>query len=374
MGGGAMRAGDVLDGRYQLIGELGRGGFGVVFRALDQQLEREVAVKLLADQYAAEPRDLARFRGEAIAAAKLNHRNIVALYDFPKAPPEPYMVMELITGRSLAAVLKAGRPEPDTALGWVGQLCDALDAAHRAGVVHRDIKPENIMITDAGEVRVLDFGIARLESRSTGLTSTGTVIGSPHYLAPERWRGEDSGGRSDLYAVGCVLYELCTGRTPFQAEDAYGMMYCHLEREPDAPRGLAPLLPVDLERLILDLLAKDPGDRPADAAEVRRRLDGIRPGRWRELKARADAAWALGADGDPAAAVRELRPLVVEFTRECGPSDPRTLRTGHDLALWLARDGQTAEAVGLLTEIRAAAPDGPLAEAAARDLARFERG
>ncbi|MGE7434751.1 serine/threonine-protein kinase [Kitasatospora sp. NPDC001175] len=369
-----MKAGDVLDGRYQLIGELGRGGFGVVFRAYDQQLEREVAVKLLTDRYTASPRDLARFRAEAIAAARLNHRNIVALYDFPKARPEPYMVMELITGRSLAGVIGAGPTELETALGWVGQLCDALDAAHRAGVVHRDVKPENIMITAAGEVRVLDFGIARLESRTTGLTSTGSVVGSPHYLAPERWRGEDSGGRSDLYAVGCVMYELCTGRKTFQAEDTYGLMYCHLEREPDSPRGQVPLLPAELDRLILDLLAKDPDRRPADAAEVRRRLDAIRPGRWRELKARADAAWALGADGDPAAAVRELRPLVEEFARECGPEDPRTLRTRHDLALWLAAAGRPDEAVGLLRDVlTAAGPGGPLAEAAARDLARFER-
>jgi len=368
-----MNIGDMLHDRYLLAGELGRGGFGVVWRAEDTRLDREVAVKVISDRYVADPRDIRRFGDEARAVARLNHPNIVTLHDLAEAPSGHYLVMELITGRSLAAVLKDGRPDARLALDWIGQVCSALDAAHRAGIVHRDIKPENIMLTDTGRVKVLDFGIARLESRSIGLTSTGTVIGSPLYLAPERWSGGAVDGRADLYAVGCILYELCTGRRTFDADSVAELMYRHLDVPPVPPRSLVPSLPVELEELILDLLAKASADRPADAAEVRRRLGEVRFGRTAGLKARADAAWALGAAGDPYAAVRQLQPLIAEFARECGPDDPRTLRTCHDLALWLAADGHPAAAVGLLREILGTGVSGELAAAATLDLARFER-
>ncbi|BFV57325.1 hypothetical protein KCMC57_up24290 [Kitasatospora sp. CMC57] len=367
-----MRAGDVLDGKYELIAEIGRGGFGVVWRAVDTRLGREIAVKVISDSAELGAGDLARFRHEARAVAKLNHPHIVTLHDLGETVTgSPYLVMELVQGRSLAAVVKRSRPGLPQVLDWLGQVCVALAAAHRAEVVHRDIKPENIMITDSGSAKVLDFGIARLDGRPGGLTTVGTVIGSPVYLAPERWADGPVDGRVDLYAVGCMLYELCVGQRPFNAGTVVGLMRQHVDLDPPRPRQLAPELPLPLERLILDLMAKNPADRPADGLEVARRLAEIRPGRVAELRARADAVWALGAAGSPAEAARRLPPLIGAFARECGPDDPRTLRTCHDLALWLAADGRVPEAVGLLGELLATGLDGQQAEDAARDLARL---
>lgn len=373
-----MRAGDVLDGKYQLIEELGRGGFGVVWRARDTRLGREIAVKVVSERGDLRQGDIDRFAVEARAVAKLNHPHIVTLHDLGETRlggvRSHYLVMELIRGRSLAAVGKQGRPELPLVLDWMGQVCAALDAAHRAGVVHRDIKPENIMIADSGTAKVLDFGIARLDGRPGGFTTTGTVIGSPLYLAPERWSGEGEDGRADLYAIGCILFELCTGQRPFDGSSAIAVMRRHLDEPPPSPRSLVPSLPFGLEALILELLAKAPGDRPSDAARVSRRLGEVRVGRAAELKALADAAWELGASGRPAEAVRRLRPLVAEFAQECGPDDPRTLRTCHDLALWLVADGHHPAAVGLLRELVRVSAPGEAAEAMAADLARLERG
>ncbi|MFC9326545.1 serine/threonine-protein kinase [Kitasatospora sp. NPDC057015] len=374
-----------------MVRKIGRGGFGVVWEAFDAKVGRPVAVKVISEENATDEREVRRFVAEARTVGNLSHPHIVTLYDLGEVRgagfATHYLVMELVRGSSLAEVLRGGLPGRELALRWAGQVCGALDAAHRAGVVHRDIKPENIMITEAGEAKVLDFGIARLETQAAGLTSTGSVIGSPHYLAPERWSGGPVDGRADLYALGCVLYQLCSGEKPFTADNAVTLMYQHLNDTPDAPPGVEP----ELAALVLQLLAKAPADRPADAAEVRRRLAAIEAGppvpaapagpSPEQLKERADQAWARGADGEPAEAVRLLRALLPEFAGVCGPADPRTLRTCHDLALWLARSGELLLAVDLLRELAAppagppgagAAGEGARADAA-RDLVRWER-
>ncbi|MFC8452392.1 serine/threonine-protein kinase [Kitasatospora sp. NPDC057223] len=372
-----MRVGDVLDGRYRLVGGIGKGGFGVVWEAFDETVGRPVAVKVISEENAADEREVRRFVAEARTVGNLSHPHIVTLYDLGQVRGAGlvthYLVMELVRGRSLADVLKSGVPERRSALQWAGQVCGALDAAHRAGVVHRDIKPENIMITEAGEAKVLDFGIARLETTAAGLTSTGSVIGSPHYLSPERWSGGHVDGRADLYALGCVLYQLTAGERPFGALTAVSLMYQHLHETPRPPRGAEPAL----SALILQLLAKDPADRPADAAEVRRRLAEIAAGppapTPEELKERADQAWQRGVDGGPAEAVRLLHTLIPDFARVCGRTDPRTLRTCHDLAVWLARSGEPAAATALLRDLLPALAADPEARAdAARDLARWQ--
>ncbi|WP_329498035.1 serine/threonine-protein kinase [Kitasatospora herbaricolor] len=386
-----MQVGDVLDSRYRMVRRIGRGGFGVVWEAFDAKVGRPVAVKVISEENAADEREVRRFIAEARTVGNLPHPHIVTLYDLGEVRDggfaTHYLVMELVRGRSLAEVLKDGVPERGLALRWAGQVCGALDAAHRAGVVHRDIKPENIMITVDDEAKVLDFGIARLETQAAGLTSTGSVIGSPHYLSPERWSGGAVDGRADLYALGCVLYQLCSGEKPFQADNAVTLMYQHLNETPAAPPGAGP----ELSALILQLLAKDPADRPADAAEVRRRLVAVEAGPVppaapagaspEELRERADQAWARGADGNAVEAVQLLRQVLPEFARVCGPADPRTLRTCHDLALWLARSGELLLAVDLLRELAAPPAGAPGAGAAgadaradaARDLARWER-
>ncbi|MFF8772796.1 protein kinase [Kitasatospora sp. NPDC015120] len=370
-----MKAGDVVGGRYRLERELGRGGFGVVWAAHDEVIGRAVALKVLSEEKAGDEEAVGRFIREAKTVGGLSHPHIVTLYDYGRVQDGArwthYLVMELVRGRPLSALLADGtRPELVVALRWVRQVCKALDSAHRSDVVHRDIKPENIMITDTGEAKVLDFGIARLLSQQGGgLTSTGVVIGTPAYLAPECWSGEHIDGRADLYALGVILYQLCTGRRPFSATTPVSMMYKHVNEQPPAPGSPHPAL----DRLILQLLAKDPEDRPADAAEVRRRLRDVGPDP-EALRRKADDAWRRGAAGSPERAVEQLVTLIPQFSRAFGPGDPRTLRTCHDLALWLARSGRPRAAVALLRELLPALDGHPRArEDVGRDLERWER-
>ncbi|MCX4687723.1 serine/threonine protein kinase [Kitasatospora purpeofusca] len=378
-----MQAGDVVGGRYRLDRELGRGGFGVVWAAHDETIGRAVALKVLSDEKAGDEEAVGRFIREARTVGLLSNPHIVTLYDYGRvqdgARSTHYLVMELVRGRSLAQVMRDGLPEPAVSLRWVRQICKALDAAHRNGVVHRDIKPENIMITDGGEAKVLDFGIARLLSQPAagGLTSTDVVIGTPVYLAPECWAGLPIDGRADLYALGVVLYQLCTGRRPFNADQAVTMMYAHLNEQPLPPDTADPAL----DRLILQLLAKKAADRPADAAEVRQRLRDLKALRERKggtdpeaLRQKADDAWRRGAAGSPERAAEQLVGLIPQFARAFGPADPRTLRTCHDLALWLARSGRPRAAVALLRELLPALDGHPRArEDVGRDLERWER-
>ncbi|MGW0903471.1 protein kinase domain-containing protein [Streptomyces sp. NPDC002853] len=276
--------GRLLNGRYELLERLGAGGMGEVWRARDVSLGREVAVKLFAAAESADADELeqllARFRQEARAAASLDSPYIVAVHDHGtddgSPHPTPYLVMALVRGRSLAQVLREDVRVPVAdALRWAADICRALDAAHSAGVVHRDIKPGNIMIARDGTAKVVDFGIATFMERVAGdsrLTRTGELpFGSVPYLAPERFRQEPGDGRTDLYALGCVLYELLVGHPPFTGSAA-GVMYNHVNDAPLRPSRARPDVPAPVERLVLDLLAKDPADRPADAATTLERV------------------------------------------------------------------------------------------------------
>ncbi|GAA1383146.1 hypothetical protein GCM10009639_03090 [Kitasatospora putterlickiae] len=275
--------GDVLDGRYQLVDRLGQGGFGVVWRAFDTRMRRPVAVKVINHHGEDQQKAALRFVREACAAGNLSHPHIVTVHDLGEGElggrRVTYLVMELLTGRTLTAVLRDGPADPARSLRWGRQICSALAAAHDAGMVHRDIKPENIMVTDAGVVKVLDFGIAQLDIGAGGLTTTGTVIGSPAYMAPERWTGGRVDGRADLYAFGCVLVELCTGARPFGGDSTPVLMYQHLNEPPPALDPASLGLPGELAGLVAELLAKDPEGRPADARTVERRLAELEEGR-----------------------------------------------------------------------------------------------
>ncbi|MFI5646896.1 protein kinase [Kitasatospora sp. NPDC051705] len=271
-----MRVGDVLDGRYELVEKLGQGGFGVVWRALDNRMRRPVAVKVIGHHGGDRAKAALRFVREACAAGNLSHPHIVTVHDLGESAlgdqQMTFLVMELLTGRTLTEVLRAGLPAPEESLRWARQLCEALAVAHDAGMVHRDVKPDNIMITDAGHLKVLDFGIAQLDTGAGGLTTTGTIVGSPAYMAPERWTGQRVDGRTDLYALGCVLVELFTGARPFGGDSTPVLMYQHLNEPPPALDPVRFGLPAEVAGLVAELLAKDPADRPADARTVERRL------------------------------------------------------------------------------------------------------
>ncbi|WP_424213887.1 serine/threonine-protein kinase [Streptomyces sp. BI20] len=271
--------GTLLDGRYRLDRRLGAGGMGEVWRATDTRLGREVAVKTISTQVAEDPRLEARFRKEARTAAGLAHPHIVTVHDHGEGTVGGrrtlYLVMELVRGRSLAAVLAKGPQSVPDVVDWAVRICQALAAAHAAGVVHRDVKPANIMVHGPGEteVKICDFGIARLaEETGTGLTATGMGIGTPAYMSPEQVRGERGiDGRSDLYSLGCVLYELLAGTPPFTGA-AWSVVHQHVNTAPRPLRELRPELPRELSALVMELLAKEPARRPADAAATAERL------------------------------------------------------------------------------------------------------
>ena len=253
----------VLGGRYALCEVLGTGGMATVWRARDEVLGREVAVKVLSPQYAADPGFLARFEREARHAARLSHPRLVTVFDSGVDETTPFIVMELVAGRTLRQVLdETGAPPAGEAVGIAAAVCEALEVAHAAGLVHRDIKPANIALADGGEVKVLDFGIARAEG-GTGVTGTAVVLGTAAYLSPEQASGRLAGPQADLYSLGCVLFEMLTGAPPFSADSAVGLAYRQVHDDPGPPSARRPGLPERLDQITARLLAKDPAGHPA---------------------------------------------------------------------------------------------------------------
>ncbi|WP_063836092.1 protein kinase domain-containing protein [Actinacidiphila yeochonensis] len=264
----------VGDGRYRLTGRLGRGGMAEVFAAEDVRLGRSVAVKLLRSDLAEDAVAKARFAREAQSVAGLNHHAVVAVYDSGEdqtaSGPVPYMVMELVEGRTIKELLTGATPPPaDQALLIVSGVLEALAYSHQHGIVHRDIKPANVIITTTGAVKVMDFGIARaLHGASTTMTQTGMVMGTPQYLSPEQALGKTVDHRSDLYATGCLLYELLTLRPPFVGESPLSVVYQHVQDEPVPPSRMSDRVPPELDGLVLRSLAKQPDDRFQNAEEM----------------------------------------------------------------------------------------------------------
>jgi eukaryotic-like serine/threonine-protein kinase len=262
-----------LAGRYRLDEVIGRGGMSTVYRGIDLELDRVVAVKVALDPLVEQsPIYLARFTREAHAAAAIGHPGVVTVYDAGADGPTRFIVMEFVPGRSLADILRDEHPlEPYRAANIAAQVADALSAAHAAGIVHRDVKPGNIMVTPDGSVKVLDFGIARALDSHT-LTQTATVLGTSAYMSPEQAMGQPVDARSDIYSLGCVLYEMLTGEPPFIADVSAAVLHQHVRVEPKPARERNAAIPPALNDLVMQMLAKSPGDRPQTAAEVRDRL------------------------------------------------------------------------------------------------------
>src|SRR5215471_7210487 len=264
----------VLGGRYVLGEVLGTGGMATVWRARDEVLGREVAVKVLSPQFAADAGFVARFEREARHAARLSHPRLVTVFDCGIDDGTAFIVMELVAGRTLRQVLdEAGIVPPAQAAGIAAAVCEALEVAHGAGLVHRDIKPANIVVS-GGEVKVLDFGIVRAEG-TAGLTRTQAVLGTAAYLSPEQASGRPAGPQSDLYSLGCVLFEMLTGQPPFTADSAVGLAYRHVHDDPGPPSARRPGAGGQLDVMTAWLLAKDPAARPPGAAAARAVLPGL---------------------------------------------------------------------------------------------------
>jgi serine/threonine-protein kinase len=277
-----------LANRYELGEPIGRGGMAEVYEALDTRLNRTVAIKILRNDLARDPSFIARFRREAQAAAALNHPTIVAVYDTGEeifdegngVTNVPYIVMEYVNGTTLRDIIKSGRKlQTERALKISIGVLDALAYSHEHGIIHRDIKPANVMITKNGEVKVMDFGIARaLADTKATMTGGSTVLGTAHYLSPEQARGESVDARSDLYSAGVLLYELITGETPFQGDSPVAVAYQHVSEYAPAPSSLDAQIPKEIDTVVLHALAKSPNDRYQTAEEFQSDVEKVLQG------------------------------------------------------------------------------------------------
>lgn len=318
----------VVGGRYELGELLGRGGMAEVRKGTDTRLGRVVAVKRLRTDLASDATFQARFRREAQSSASLNHPSIVAVYDTGEEPAtdgsgisQPYIVMEFVAGRTLRDVLREGRKIlPERALEITSGVLSALDYSHRAGIIHRDIKPGNVMLTPNGDVKVMDFGIARaISDAANTMTQTAAVVGTAQYLSPEQARGETVDSRSDVYSAGCLLYELLTGRPPFVGDSPVAVAYQHVREQALPPSDHDTALPPEIDAIVMKSLAKRLEDRYQSAAAMRSDIERYLAGRPVQATAPppappTSATTVVAPVGDPTAA----RPAIPE-AEERGP-------------------------------------------------------
>ena len=281
-------------GPYEIVAPLGAGGMGEVYRARDTRLGRDVAVKVLPQHLSASPEVRARFEREAKTVSSLNHPHICTLFDVGREGDTDYLVMELVEGETLARRLARGPVPPADLLRFGSQIADALDRAHRAGVIHRDLKPGNVMLTKSG-AKLMDFGLARTAplapspgSGTTALTQSptvaqpltaeGTIVGTYQYMAPEQLEGKEADARSDLWALGCVLHEMATGKRAFEGKSPASLIAAIMSTEPVPVSQVAPMMPAALDPVVRALVAKDPEDRIQTAHDVKLQLQWIAEG------------------------------------------------------------------------------------------------
>ncbi|GAA3726268.1 serine/threonine protein kinase PkaE [Spinactinospora alkalitolerans] len=389
-----------MDGRYRLVEKLGTGGMGEVWKGTDERLDRPIAVKLVRPDLVDTDDTVARFHREARVTARLaGHPNIVILHDYGNHDDSVYAVMELVAGRTLNAVLRERGALPIGLIAdWGAQICAGLAAAHAAGIVHRDVKPGNLMLAGDGSaagapgtegtVKVLDFGIAGFHEavvQSRRLTRTGDLIGTPLYMSPEQVQCRPADVAGDLYSLGTILYQMLTGRPPFQASEPLAVLRMHLMERPRPPEELRDGIPAGLRALVLELLAKSPEQRPGSAGTVRDRLlsaagaasggasppdattvparpaptrrltepvpASLAPGRRRELIRRLDDIEARAEEGYLATAAQELRSLLHELAEVYGPEHPETLKARRRHAYLSGKGGYPAHAAELFGEL-----------------------
>ncbi len=262
-------------GRYRIERELGRGAMGVVYQAHDTRLDRRIALKQLSSHLSHDRGFFIRFQQEARALARLSHPNIVQVYDFFQDETIAWIAMEFVKGRELGEILEQSGPlAPAEAARLGAQMARAMDYAHEQGVIHRDFKPANVLVTERGETKIMDFGMARL-AQSNSHTLAGTLMGSPAYMSPEQGAGEVASARSDVYSLGVTLYEMLTGTVPFEGENMTAVIVQHATKAPEPPRERRPDIPEALDALILGMLAKDPAKRPQAMAAIAEALDGF---------------------------------------------------------------------------------------------------
>ena len=304
-------------GKYELREKRGEGGFGILYKAFDTVIEREIAFKLLHQQFAVDEKFSAWFHREAKAMAKLNHPNIVTIYNFEIVDDNHFIVMEFIDGKNVDEILTSDGAMDILDVAMIGrQLLSALGYAHTCGIIHRDIKPSNIMVTDSGLVKITDFGIAKILGGSK-LTQTGTAAGSLPYMSPEQIRGKKIDFRSDLYSLGVTMYQMLTGAVPFEEDSDFMLMQAHLEKTPPKPSEKRTDIPPDVEAVLMKSLEKDPEARYASANEMSMAL------------AEFQKKSGIGGDDDPTLAGHPLRSRTSK-TKDKSERDQKDIKTTFD--------------------------------------------
>jgi len=347
-----LTPGSTFAKRYQIIEELGKGGMGRVYKVLDKEIGEKVALKLLNPEIAAESKTIERFRNELKTARQISHKNVCRMYHLSKEEGAPYIIMEYVRGEDLKSMIRMmGRLSPGQAVSIAKQVCEGLSEAHRLEVVHRDLKPQNIMIDRNGDIKIMDFGIAR-SLQTKGMTGEGVMIGTPEYMSPEQAEGKEADERADIYALGIVLFEMMTGRVPFEGETPLSVALKHKTEAPPDPRKINSQVPDDLARLILRCLEKEKGKRYQSAQELLGEFTKIEKGiptaekvlpkrksltskeltvklkhRWRAIAAVAVFAIAAGAAilyfgrGRPGPSAENKRLVVLPFENLGAPED-----------------------------------------------------
>jgi serine/threonine-protein kinase len=318
----------IFGDRYEVEAPLGTGGMAEVWRGHDRVLNRTVAIKTLLPQFARDSSFVERFRREAQAAARLNHAGIVSVYDSGTDGDTPYIVMQYIEGRTLADFLGSGKTLPPKQAATIAQeIAEALGAAHAHGVIHRDIKPANVMITREGKVLVMDFGIARLISGPETAPQTSAVLGTASYLSPEQAQGQSVDARSDIYALGVVLYEMLTGRPPFTGDSPMAIAYKQVNATPPAPSSANPDVPPELDAVVMRALSKNPANRYQTGQEFADDLERARAG------GQVMATPLLPAGGEATQVISRPQPTSVLPPQERDPGTPRKAWVGALLAI-----------------------------------------
>ncbi|MEM6337811.1 MAG: serine/threonine-protein kinase, partial [Bacteroidota bacterium] len=369
-------------GSYDVVRFIGEGGMGTVFQGVDAMLDREVAIKALRPELASQENVAARFRSEAVTLARLNHPNVALLYSFLQEPNgHLYMVMEFVRGETLEDLLRRVGPlEPAQAVEVMAQILDGVGHAHEAGIIHRDLKPANAMLTETGRVKVMDFGIARALG-SARMTRAGRLIGTLEYMAPEQVQGKEATPATDVYALGIVLYELLTGRVPFESQSDFTLMQAQIQEAPAPPRVFRPGMPDALEAVILKALEKDPAARFASADEFRDALlaldlpaakpivghvgvlDATQPNQYKTAAGLAPTVVAGGAVGGATRVASPSETPQTAVSAAAGGSLMHTLKTSRPAQIVLA----TALGVVMILGLFFAISGGGTTEPSSRD-------
>ncbi|MCI0415621.1 protein kinase [bacterium] len=264
-----------LEGRYQVLKELGRGGMGIVFQAHDKQLNEQVALKIISPMLSTDPESLERLKREVTSARRIAHPNIIRIFDIGESNGLHFVSMEFFPGQNLKEFIRNhGALSLIQGSNIVFQICEGLEAAHRQRIIHRDLKSQNILIGPTGNLKIIDFGLAR-PIYMEGMTATGLILGTPEYMSPEQVSGKKVDERTDIYSLGIILYEIFTGKLPFRGESAISVGFQQIRDEPHRPRDINPQIPDELERIILKALQKDPNMRYIAISELRKEFEKI---------------------------------------------------------------------------------------------------